>query len=259
MAKKNSQAGGSAMHAGARFQNQVTAWLAAKMLAERPAEPIAPRGKLTYIAAESGEAVDDILAGTDRGAFAFVQTKRKISLSALEDSELEGVVNQAVRQIVATVEPDKRPWSRPLSPNSDRLLLVTSSDSPTTIKTHLKSVLSRVGGLKPDQTIRDAAKNDGETDALATILKLLDREWRKVTVAPPTDDEQRMFLTLFDVEILDPDDGEVDQREAKRDLSSIVLEDEGQEHLAWTALVTFCGNSAEKRTGFTLGTLRRSL
>ncbi len=121
------------MQGGARYQNQVTAWLAAKMLAERPAAPIIPRGKLTYLAAESGEAVDDVLAGTDQGNFAFVQAKRKISLSTREGSDLEGVVNQSVRQIAAAVEPDQRPWSRDLNPNSDRLLLVTSSDSPATI------------------------------------------------------------------------------------------------------------------------------
>jgi hypothetical protein len=49
------------MQGGARYQNQVTAWLAAKMLAERPAAPIVPRGKLSYLAAESGEAVDDVM------------------------------------------------------------------------------------------------------------------------------------------------------------------------------------------------------
>ncbi len=43
------------MQGGARYQNQVTAWLAVKMLAERPAAQIAPRGKPTTIAPESGE------------------------------------------------------------------------------------------------------------------------------------------------------------------------------------------------------------
>ena len=77
--RRKGQAGGSAMHAGARYQNQVTAWLAAKMLVERPAAPIA---------AESGEAVDDVLAGTDLGSFAFVQTKRRISFSTRDGSDL---------------------------------------------------------------------------------------------------------------------------------------------------------------------------
>lgn len=145
------------MHGGARYQNQVTAWLAAKMLAERPAAPILARGTLTYIATESGEAVDDVLAGTDQGSFAFVQAKRKLSLSARDGSDLESVVNQAVRQIASAVEPDKRPWSRALNPDSDRLLLVTSSDSPATIRSDLRNALQRIARLHPEQTILDAA------------------------------------------------------------------------------------------------------
>ena len=82
-----------------------------------------------------------------------------------EGSDLEGVVNQAVRQIAAAVESDKRSWSRTLNPSSDRLLLVTSSDSPATIRTHLRNVLQRMDGLHPEQTVMDAAKNQGEKDA----------------------------------------------------------------------------------------------
>jgi hypothetical protein len=100
------------MQGGARYQNQVTAWLGAKMLAVRPAAPILAGGALTYIAAESGEAIDDVLAGNDQCSFAFVQAKRKLSLSTRDGSDLESVVNQAVRQIAATVEPDKRPPGR---------------------------------------------------------------------------------------------------------------------------------------------------
>jgi hypothetical protein len=247
------------MHAGARYQNQVTAWLAAKMLAERPAPPIASRGKLTYIVAESGEAVDDVLAGTDQGDFVFVQAKRRISLSTREDSDLQGVVNQAVRQIASTVEADKRPWSRTLNPNSDRLLLVTSSDSPATIKAHLRKALQRIGGLHAEQTVMDAAKNQGENGALTDVLTLVDREWNKVTGSAPTEEEQKLFLKLFDVEVLDPDDGEIHESGAKTDLAAIVLEDASQEHLAWTSLVTLCGTSATRQTGFTIATLRRSL
>jgi hypothetical protein len=171
------------MQAGARYQNQVTAWLAVKMLAERPAAPILARGTLTYIAAESGEAVDDVLAGNDQGSFAFVQAKRRISLSSREDSDLEGVVNQSVRQIAAAVEPGKRPWSRALNPNSDRLVLVTSTGSPATIRTHLRNALQRIGGLHPEQSIMDAAKNRPEEVALTDLVTLLNREWEKVTRA----------------------------------------------------------------------------
>lgn len=247
------------MQGGARYQNQVTAWLAVKMLSERPAAPILSRGTLSYIAAESGEAVDDVLAGTDQGSFAFVQAKRRLSLSTREGSDLEGVVNQAVRQIAGAVEPHLRPWSRTLNPGSDRLLLVTSSDSPATIKTHLRDALQRIGGLHPDQTVMDAAKNGGEKGALADLLTLVDREWVKVTGAAPTVEEQKLFLKLFDVEVLDPDDGEVHEGGAKADLAAFVLEDAGQEHVAWNSLVTLCGSSATRQTGFTIEALRRNL
>jgi hypothetical protein len=247
------------MQGGARYRNQVTAWLAVKMLAERPTTPIVPWDKLSYLAAESGEAVDDVLAGTDQGNCAFVQAKRRISLSTREASDLEGVVNQAVRQIAATVEPDRRPWSRALNPGSDRLLLVTSSDSPATIRTHLRSVLQRIEGLHPDQNVMDAAKNRPETDAVTDLLTPVNREWEKFTYSTPTVEEQRLFLNLFDVEVLDPDDGEIHASEAKTDLATIVLEDASQEHLAWTSLVTLCGTIATQQTGFTIEGLRRSL
>jgi hypothetical protein len=247
------------MQGGARYQNQVTAWMAAKMLAERPAAPILARGALTYIAAETGEAVDDVLAGNDQGSFAFVQAKRKLSLSTREGSDLESVVNQAVRQIVATEEPSKRPWSRALNPDSDRLLLITASDSPATIKTHLRKALQRISGLHPEQDIMDAAKNHHEEEALGDLVTLLNREWEKVSGTAPTVDEQKFFLKLFDVEVLDPDDGETHESVAKADLAAFVLEDSSQEHIAWTSLVTICGTSAARQTGFTLEGLRRSL
>lgn len=67
--RRGGQAGGSAMQGGARYQNQVTAWLTAKMLAERPAAPLILRGKLTYIASESGEAVDGHTGRNGPGQF----------------------------------------------------------------------------------------------------------------------------------------------------------------------------------------------
>ena len=45
MERNKGQAGGGAMHAGARYQNRVTAWLAAKVLSERT-PTLLLRGKL---------------------------------------------------------------------------------------------------------------------------------------------------------------------------------------------------------------------
>jgi hypothetical protein len=71
--------------------------------------------------------------GKGRPSLLVAKAKRKLSLSTRERSELDGVVNQAVRQIAAALEPDDHPWSRALililTPISDGLLMVTSSDS----------------------------------------------------------------------------------------------------------------------------------
>lgn len=91
------------------------------------------------------------------------------------------------------------------------------------------------------------------------MVTLLHREWEKVTGATPTVGEQKLFLKLFDVEVLDPDDRETHENGAKGDLAAFVLEDSSQEHLAWTSLVTICGTSAARQTGFTLEGLRHSL
>jgi hypothetical protein len=258
MAKKSS-AGGSAMQGGARYQNQVAAWLATKMLAERSGEPIAPRGKITYIRPESGAAVDDILVGTDGGRWGFIQVKRKISLSALENSDIASVVDELVRQINLPAESEKRPWSRALNPASDRILLVTSSESPATLRLHLRAALRRASGLHPEQAAGEAAIPQEEVKALEIFLAHVRREWQKTTGLPPTEADIRHLLNIFDIEELDVAEDERDERESKRDLQSLVLTEPSQEHQAWTALVAYCGKMADERTGFDLARLRTAL
>lgn len=97
------------------------------MLGERPGDPIVPRANIIYVALESGESVDDILAETTLGWHVFVQAKRKLSLSSLEISDLASVVGQILRQINSPIEPEKRPWSRLLDDDGDRILLVPST------------------------------------------------------------------------------------------------------------------------------------
>lgn len=94
------------MQGGARYQNQVTAWLAAKMLAERPAAPILARGALTYIAAESGEAVDDVLAGNNQGSFAFVHPNPQHEVIVSQD--VHAVRDIHCTEFLEVVPPESR-------------------------------------------------------------------------------------------------------------------------------------------------------
>src|ERR1035437_5032650 len=129
MSTRDSSTGGSAMQGGASYQNQVAAWLATKMLSEGSPDPIGPRGKVVYLAAETGAAVDDLLVGTESDSYGFIQAKRRLFLSNLPNSPLTDTINQAVRQLASPPESGRRPWSRALNPALDRVILVTSSTS----------------------------------------------------------------------------------------------------------------------------------
>ena len=120
MSMLDSSVGGSAMQGGADYQNRVAAWMATKMLSEGSAEPIGPRGKVVYLAAETGASVDDLLVGSESGDYAFIQAKRRLSLSERENSDLASTVKQAVRQLTRlrrcqekALVPSSQPWLRP--------------------------------------------------------------------------------------------------------------------------------------------------
>lgn len=259
MSTRRSSAGGSAMQGGASYQNQVGAWLATKMLSEGSPDPVGPRGKITYLAAETGAAVDDLLVGTESDSYGFVQAKRRLFLSSLPNSPLASTINQAVRQFVSPPDSGRRPWSRALNPAFDRVILVTSSTSGEPITTHLRALLRRIPGLARAQTLADAATTAEESRAFTVVLGHLHREWTQETGMPPTEAEQRLFLTLLDVEVLDVGPSERDEREAKTELRTVVLAPGAQEHLAWNSLVSICARAAVKRTGFSMSSLRRAL
>ncbi len=247
------------MQAGADYQNRVAAWLATKMLAGREGRPFAPSGTIQIIRSETGESVDDLLVGTELGRFGFIQAKRKLSLSTMDDSELASVFNQAVRQLLHPTEPEKRPWSRALNPEHDKLLLVTSSESPDGIKHDLAIVLRRISGLAPLQTLTDAAQTQKEIAALEIALGHLDREWKKEAGRTPTDEERRRLLALLEIEVLDVESGQVGERESLGDLRTGVLTNPMQEHVAWNSIVSACKQTAILRSGIDVAVLRKIL
>ena len=247
------------MQGGASYQNQVAAWLATKMLSEGSPDPVGPRGKIIYLASETGEAVDDLLVGTDSDSYGFIQAKRRLSLSSLPNSPLASTINQAVRQIVSPPESGRRPWSRALNPDFDRIILVTSSTSGEPIITHLRKLLRRIPGLAPAQSLSDAAATAEESRAFSIVIEHLNREWTQEAGRPPTEAEQRLFLRLLDVEVLDVGPGERDESAAKTELRTVVLAPGGQEHLAWNSLISICARTAVERTGFSIPALRNAL
>ncbi len=252
-------AGGAAAAGGMDFQNRVAAWVAVRVLAEKGATPpweLPGDTTLDWLQCETDQPVDDLLIGTSQQGRVFAQVKRSLSLSSHEDSDLASVLDQFVHQFVAC-----RPGScnRALDPQRDRLLLITSSASSEPIRVHLRNMLRRVRRLTPDQTLDDAAQNQAERHALATVRGHIHRSWQALLDREPSDQKLRQLLSLIHIQVLDVGEGETGEREAKDLLRSAILRDPNQADQAWAKLAGLCARFAAQRSGATRTDLQREL
>jgi tetratricopeptide (TPR) repeat protein len=258
--KRNSSSGGAALHLGSEYQVRVAAWLAVEMLAERRGRPFSPRGRIVILRGETQESMDDLLVGTANNQYGFIQAKRRISFSEKLDSEFVSVIDQAVRQFTAANPTSgPRPWSREMSPATDRLLLVTSSLSGGTINVVLREVLIRVRSLATGQPLNDAAVTEAEAKKLKATISLIRSSWELATTERPSDTQVHSLLSLMSVEVLDVEEGGQGEREAIRTLSSMVIDDANQEGAAWSSVLKACRKMVTGRSGLNLEALREQL
>jgi hypothetical protein len=248
------------MHLGSEYQVRVAAWLAVEMLAEGQGRPFAPGGRISRLRGETQESVDDLLVATVDDRYGFIQAKRKVSFSDRPNSEFTSVLDQAVRQVAGrNTDGIMRPWSRQLTPSSDRLLLVTSSQSGSNINVLLRDVLNRASGLSPGQPLNDAAVTDAEKKILKVTDASARARWEVATGAAPTETEVLSVLSLLSVEVLDVESGGQGEREAIRTLSTVIIEDRNQEGAAWSSVLKATRKMMTDRSGLDLASLRRQL
>jgi len=251
----NSQnAGGTATQAGINYQNRVAAWFAARVLAEVGAEPLEglrTATTLEFLRCETEQPVDDLMVGTSDGGHFFIQVKRSLNLESAIESRFQGTVNQFVRQFLAYRDGNAGPraWERPVEIERDRIVLVTSSRSPATIREILPAVLRRASSLEPDQPIDRCATTAEERRVLETLLAGLQSSWQDSRRAAPPDDDVRQVLRLLKVLVLDLEDNGVAEREAKQLLRQSVLRDVSQTDVAWSTLIEACSQLAVSRGG----------
>lgn len=246
--------GGAATQAGINYQNRVAAWLAVRILAEQDASPLwglPAASTLEFLRCETEQPVDDIMIGTSDGGHAFIQVKRSLSMDTSEESALASTINQFVRQFLTYrgTTTGARPWERPLDAERDRLILVTSSRSPSSVREHLRSTLRRLRSLTPDQTIEEGATNIPERSALDALMIHLRQSWQSVTGAGPSDGDVRDIIRLLRVQVLDVEDEGDAEREAKDLLRRSVVRNANQADSAWNALVEACARYATTRGG----------
>ncbi len=251
--------GGAAAHGGTNFQNRVAAWVCTRILAETSAAPVGT-GHPSYIRFETPEPVDDLLVGTVDSRHAFVQAKRRLSLSSAAHSEFAAVLGQFVRQYLSTCGgTNARPWSRQLDPGQDRLVIATTSQSPAALKKDLATALARSPNLSPGQPVEDAAVNAVERRALKTTMGHIRRLWRELTGQAPNDEDMKTLLGLIQVAVLDVEAGGTNEREALDLLRATILEDASQTEAAWARLIQLSADLSQNRSGIDQGGLRLAL
>src|SRR5689334_7474376 len=107
----NGRGGGAAMSGGQRFQAQVTAWWAARVLLQTqigqpyglPAVSVAKR-----IYCETTDSIDDIRIEVSGGNRIFGQCKRTLSLSTSAESEWASVISQFYGELMQPSPADGR-------------------------------------------------------------------------------------------------------------------------------------------------------
>ena len=257
-------AGGAAAAKGMDFQHRVAAWVAVHILAEKGASPpwSLPSGtSLEWLRCETEQPVDDLLVGASTGGLIFVQVKRTLSLERAPDSDLASTLEQFVRQFIIYRNRNggKQPWDRPLDPDKDRLVLITSPRSSEPIRRHLLNVLHRVRDLPQTQSMESTATNEEERRALEVALIHIRESWREVLNEDPSEEDLRFLLSLIFVQELDVESGGVGEHEAKNLLRSVILRDPDQADLAWEKLINLCARYAAERSGADRVTLQREL
>jgi WD40 repeat protein len=258
--KRNSSSGGAALHLGSGYQVRIAGWLAAEMLSGGQAKQLCPGGAVAFLRGETKESVDDLLVGTTKNRYSFIQVKRTIDFSEAVDSDFGSVIDQMVRQVVEIpADGVRRPWTRELTPSTDRLLLVTSSRSSEKIKVLLRDILVRAKSLAIGQPLSDAAASDGERTVLDATIATAMTYWNRATGATATVHDIQFFFSLISVQVLDVETDELGEREALRTLGTQVIVDGQQEGAAWSSVLQACRSMVERRSGLNADELRHHL
>ena len=247
--------GGSATQSGIDYQNRVAAWFAVGILVEQEATPpweLSADTTFKFLRCETEQPVDDLLIGTSQGGNVFIQIKHRVSLSRDIQSGFGKTIDQFVRQflIYRNHPPGQRPWERELRDEYDRLVLITSPSSSSTIREDLPNLLAKIRRLSPAQSITDASAGSQKLqNSLESTLTLINNIWQNLTSELPNENEQRQILQLIRVQILDVDINGNDEQQAKDRLRASSLSDPTQSEVAWTSLINFCAQLAINQSG----------
>jgi hypothetical protein len=252
-------AGGFATQRGINYQNRVAAFFAVCCLSEKTPVPGLPRSAVQSIRCETGEPLADILLTFESEGLAFVEVKRTIQLTP---TRMKPVLLQVIQQYLVSDQGTaggKFPWRRPLDPSRDRLMLLTSSESPESITKHLAACLIRIGPEADPDILPVVPLNEQETRAFADFHALTLEAWRELMgVAPPLEKVVRLY-SLFRIGSLDVNPSEADEQHGQSFLANTVLFSPQESSKAWSSLVHAAAAASESRRSWSRQGIRQAL
>lgn len=256
--KEKRPAGGFATQRGINYQNRVAAFFAACCLSESLALPGLSRSPVQSIRCETGEPLADILLTFENDGIAFIEVKRTIQLNS---TRMKPVLSQAIQQYLASdqgTSGGKFPWRRILDPSRDRLMLLTSSESPENVTKHLSACLARIGPEAGPLILPTVPQNEQEARAFDEFHVLTLAAWKDLMGVEPPLEKVVRFYTLFRIGCLDVNPGEADEQHGQSFLANTVLSNSQESSKAWSGLVNAMGAASESRQSLSRRELRRT-
>jgi hypothetical protein len=252
-------AGGFATQRGINYQNRVAAFFAASCLSESIAVPGLPYSPVQSIRCETGEPLADILLTFESDGIAFIEVKRTIQLTS---TRMKPVLSQVIQLYIVSdqgTDGGKFPWRRVLDPTKDRLMLLTSSESPESVTKHLTACLARIGSEASPEILPSIPQNEQETRAFEAFNALALEAWKELMgVVPPLEKVVRLY-SLFRIGLLDVNPGEADEQHGQNFLANTILSSPQESSKAWSSLVHAMGAASESRQSLSRRELRRSM
>ncbi len=244
----NGSAGGAAAQAGTDYENRIAAWASVLVLAGQAAVPpfgLPPTTTLEAVHCQASEPIDDVLVGTSIGR-GFIQAKHGLQFSQGVESEFAKALAQCVRQFVKC---SIGGCDRPLDAKQDRLVIAADPTASSTIRHALPRLLNRIRALLPGRSLSAASTNAEESRLLTAVRALIQRAWRSAAGTDPTEEDERNVLSMIWIAELDVDDGGREERDARRLLREVILNDPTRDEEVWRILVSTCAGYARNRSG----------
>ncbi|MGH3766165.1 MAG: hypothetical protein ACRDTX_13615 [Pseudonocardiaceae bacterium] len=175
-----SSAGGAGAARGIGHEGRCLAWAAAYMLAETSLPEWASGRRVVAIGGQTGRTVDDIGIVTDDDGWVMIQAKKGLTLAKAESSRLAEAIDQLV-EVEALGVPDRPPHldrSRPLDPDTDRVLVLTDHAGPRNVDQFLAPVTDRLRELPMVCPLADVHRNADDRHAFELVRDHLSRSWK---------------------------------------------------------------------------------